>query len=90
MAVQGLVVSVTTDPVVVAGSGIHGVITVHLRSSTGGAAYLGGSTAMTTDGYPVPTSDPPTVLTLGVGEILYATAASTLSLDVVRTGGTTA
>lgn len=88
MAFQGLVVATTTGATAVAGSGLHGVIRVQLKSRGTGTVYLGGSD-VTTAGYPMTTAENPEMFTLMVGETLYATSTGAGTLNVLRMNETT-
>lgn len=94
MAAQGLILSGTSTPQVVAGSigsggPYHGYIRVRLKSIAG-TAYLGDS-GVTTAGYPLSSADPPTQETLITGETLWMATSSgaTVSLAILRLNETT-
>lgn len=88
MAFQGVTVALTTSATVIAGSGIHGVIQVQLKSRGTGTCYLGGSD-VTTAGYPMTTAENPERFTVLVGEILYGTSTGAGSVNVLRMNETT-
>lgn len=95
MAAQGLVITCTSSPQVVAGSigtggdPIHGYIKVRLKMNAG-TGYLGGAT-VTTAGYPLTTGDGSIEVPVLVGETLYVASSSgaTATLAVLRAGETT-
>lgn len=88
MAVQGLTVTLTTAPTVIAGSSLHGVLNVVLRNRGAGNVYLG-SSGVTTSGYQLSTGDPPLALTLLTGETLYGTSTGSITVDLLRLNETT-
>lgn len=88
MAVQGLLVALTTSATAIAGNGLHGVLRVTVRNRGTGTGYLGGSD-VTTAGYPLTTADNPLPLTLMTGEVLYGTSTGACSVDVLRMNETT-
>jgi hypothetical protein len=89
MAAQSLVISLTSAPTIVAGSGIHGYIRVRLKMIAG-TGYLGDS-SVTTAGYPLTTGDGTLTEVLLTGETLYVASSSgaTASLAVLRMNETT-
>ena len=87
MAFQGLLVTLTTDPTVIAGVSLHGTMRVLVKPGSA-AVYLGGSD-VTTAGYPLSTADSPLVLNLVTGETLYGTSTGSIAVGVLRTGETT-
>lgn len=80
---RGVLVTLTTSPVTVAGSGIHGVIRVTVRNNGTGTGYLGGAD-VTTAGYPITTGDSPHTLTIVPGETLYGTSTGAAVLGVLQ------
>lgn len=88
MAVQGLIATLTTGAVVLAGNGIHGALRVIVRNRGTGTAYLGGSD-VTTAGFPLTTADPHIDVMLPVGETLYGTSTGAAVAQVLRFGETT-
>jgi hypothetical protein len=95
MPAQGLVISCSSTPIVVAGSltpearGGHGYIKVRLKPLTG-TAYLGDS-GVTTAGFPLSTADAPMETTLVLGETLWAASSSgaAVTVGVLRVNETT-
>ena len=93
MAAQGLVLSGSSSPAVVAGStpsgGAHGYIRVMLKALTG-TGYLGDS-GVTTAGYPLSTGDAVLTVNMSAGETLWFCTSSGASqtLAVLRVGETT-
>lgn len=94
MPAQGLVISCSSTPAVVAGSVTtgspnNGYIRVRLKAITG-TCYLG-SSGVTTAGYPLTSGDPAIQEVVGIGEILYVASSSgaTATLGVLRLGDTT-
>ncbi len=85
---QGLLITLTTSPTVVAGNGIHGVIRVKVYNSGTGTGYLGGAD-VTTAGYPFTTAHLPQELLVVAGETLYGTSTGAAVLSVLRMGETT-
>lgn len=85
---QSLVLACSSTPTAVAGTGLHGVIRVRLKSLAG-TAYLGDS-GVTTAGYPLSSGDTAIHETIVVGETLWAASSSgaTVSLAVLRTNET--
>ena len=88
MAVQGLTITLTTSPVVIAGDGTHGVLRVRVVNRGTGTGYLG-SSGVTTSGYPMTTADSSLELTLFGGETLYGTSTGAASAIVLRYNDTT-
>lgn len=89
MAVQGLIATLTTTAVSLAGSGTdHGTIRVIVRNRGTGTAYLGGST-VTTDGFPLTTADPQVELQLQPWDELYGTSTGAAVAQVLRWNETT-
>ncbi len=84
---QGLNVTLTTTPAAVAGSGIHGVITVTVRNRGAGSVYLGGAD-VTTNGFTMTTADNAEKFTVLPGETLYGTSTGSISVQVLRMGET--
>lgn len=86
---QGLIITCTSTPSVIAGSGTHGVIRVRLKTLTG-TAYFGDS-GVTTAGYPLTTADTAMQELLMVGETLWAASSSggTPTVAVLRMNETT-
>lgn len=91
MAAQGLVISCTSTPSVVAGSfgssNYHGYIRVMLKV-TSGTGYLGDS-GVTTAGYPMTTADSVLSSVVTMGETLYVCSSGAASLAVLRLNETT-
>jgi hypothetical protein len=83
MAFQGLIVTLTTSAVSLAGSGQHGNIRVIVRNRGTGTAYLGGSD-VTTAGFPLTTADPHVDIFLGPGEQLYGTSTGAAVAQILR------
>ena len=89
MAVQGLIVTLTTSAVALAGDGSgHGNIRVIVRNRGAGTAYLGGSD-VTTAGFPLTTADPHVDVTVMMGETLYGTSTGAAVAQVLRFNETT-
>jgi hypothetical protein len=89
MAVQGLIVTLTTTAVALAGTGdLHGNIRVIVRNRGTGTAYLGGSD-VTTAGFPLTTADNHVDLVLEMGDSLYGTSTGAAVAQVLRMNGTT-
>lgn len=89
MAFQGLIVTLTTSAVSLAGSGdLHGNIRVVVRNRGTGTAYLGGSD-VTTAGFPLTTADPHVDLIVAPGEQLYGTSTGAAVAQVLRNYDTT-
>ena len=92
MAAQSLVIACTSTPTAVAGTfgdpSQHGYIRIKLKSLAG-TAYLG-SSSVTTEGYPLTTSEAAQDLALVTGETLWAASSSgaTVSVAVLRLGET--
>ncbi len=95
MAAQGLILTGTSSPAVVAGSigtsgaAIHGYIRVRLKAITG-TAYFGDS-GVTTAGFPLTTADAAMESNLLVGETLWFATSSgaSVTLAVLRLNETT-
>lgn len=85
---QGLTVTLTTDPTLIAGSGIHGNIRVTVRNRGAGNVYLG-SSGVTTAGFQVSTGDAPHTFIVQGGENFYGTSTGSIVVDVLRMGETT-
>jgi hypothetical protein len=83
MAFQGLIVTLTTSAVSLAGNGIHGNIRVIVRNRGTGTAYLGGSD-VTTAGFPLTTADPHIDLLVAPGEQLFGTSTGAALAQVLR------
>lgn len=88
MSVQGLTITLTTAPTLLAGDGTHGVLRVRLVNRGTGTGYLG-SSSVTTGGYPVTTADASLEITLACGESLYGTSTGVASAIVLRYNDTT-
>jgi LysM repeat protein len=89
MAFQGLVATLTTGAVALAGTGdLHGNIRVIVRNRGTGTAYLGGSD-VTTNGFPLTTADPHVDVMVMVGETLYGTSTGAAVAQVLRMNETT-
>lgn len=96
MAVQGLTVTLTTDPTLIAGSnsastptfGMHGTLRVLIRNRGAATVYLGGA-SVTTAGYPLTTADVPDALVLQPWDTLYGTSTGSIAVNVLRFNETT-
>lgn len=85
---QGVLITLTTGAVVVAGSGVHGVMNIVVRNRGTGTGYLGGSD-VTTAGFPMTTAEDWLPLTVMVGETLYGTSTGAAVLQTLRLNSTT-
>ncbi len=88
MSVQGITITLTTAPTVIAGDGNHGVLRVRLINRGTGTGYLGGA-SVTTSGYPMTTADTSLEFTLATNEVLYGTSTGAASAIVLRYNDTT-
>jgi hypothetical protein len=86
---EGLTVTLTTAPTLLAGSGSHGNIRVTVRNRGAGNVYLGGAAVTTAAGYQLSTGDTAHTVTIGPGESLYGTSTGSIVVDVLRVGDTT-
>lgn len=86
---QSLIIACSSTPTVVAGSSLHGVIRVRLKSIAG-TGYLGDS-GVTTAGYPLTSGEAAIQETLLTGESLWVASSSgaSVSIAVLRVGETT-
>lgn len=82
MAVSAEVVAVTT-----AAAPLNAVSTGGLRLliSTSANIGLGGATVTGSSGYPLTSADSPITVELDAGDVLYAAAAATANVSVLRT-----
>lgn len=81
---QAAQITLTTSATTIAGSGIHGVIRVTVRTLGTGTAYLGGVDVTTTLGMRLTSADSAIYLTVYPGETLYGTSTGASVLDVLR------
>lgn len=88
MPFQGLLVTLTTSAVALAGNSLHGTVRVIVRNRGTGTAYLGGSD-VTTAGFPLTSADNHVDLCLLTGETLYGTSTGAAVAQVLRMGETT-
>ncbi len=90
MPVQSLVVTLTTSPVSLAGSGSeHGIIRVTIRNRGTGVAYLGSSGVTSSQGYQLSTSDNHVDLHLQPWDELYGMSTGAAIAHVLRANETT-
>jgi hypothetical protein len=94
MPIQGLTITLTTSPTLIAGSqssaafGAHGNLNVLIRNRGAASVYLGDA-AVTTNGFPVTTADVIDPIRLLSGESLYGTSTAAIGISVLRFGETT-
>lgn len=86
MAIVAETVTVTTTPVllVAAGSSVTDRRTVLIRSASG-TIYLGGADVDSSDGFPFDASDGGLAIDVGPDDDLWAVAASSQTVRVMRT-----
>ena len=85
MAIVAETVTVTTTPVLlVAGSSVTDRRTVLIRSASG-TIYLGGADVDSSDGFPFDASDGGLAIDVGPDDDLWAVAASSQTVRVMRT-----
>jgi len=89
MPVQGLTVTLTTNPTPIAGVIPHaGTLRVYVRNRGAANVYLG-SSGVTTSGFQLSTGDPAAGFRLQPPDALYGTSTGAIVVDVLRTGETT-
>ena len=90
MPLQGLTVTLTTSPVLLAGStGTgRGIIRVIVRNRGTGTAYLGASD-VTTNGFPLTTADNHVDFNLQPWDTLYGTSTGAAVAQILRLNETT-
>ncbi len=90
MPVQHLTVTLSTQPVSIAGSGSeHGIIRVTVRNRGTGTAYLGSSGVTTGGGFPLTTAGEFVNLEMQPWDELYAVSTGAAILHALRANETT-